>query len=64
MIQRFNVSGMHCAHCERAIAQALRAVDPQATVHIDRAKHQVEVESEQPREALAHAIAEEGYSVT
>ena len=63
MKQSFKVTGMSCGHCERAVTQALQAVDPQATVRIDRAAKQVEVESGQPREALARAIAEEGYSV-
>jgi copper chaperone len=32
-------------------------------VRIDRAQHRVEIDSDQPREALAAAIAEEGYQV-
>ncbi len=63
MKQSFKVAGMSCGHCERAVTQAVQAVDPQAQVRIDRAASQVEVESEQPREALARAIAEEGYGV-
>jgi copper chaperone len=38
-------------------------LDPQAEVAIDRTQNRVQVESVQPREALAHAIAEEGYAV-
>ena len=26
----FNVTGMTCAHCERAVTQAIKALDPQA----------------------------------
>ena len=58
------VEGMTCGHCERAVTQAVKTVDPQAEVRIDRATGKVDVESAQPREALAHAIAEEGYQVT
>jgi len=54
---------MTCGHCERAVTQAVKTVDPQAEVRIDRATGKVDVESAQPREALAHAIAEEGYAV-
>ncbi|MDF1485644.1 heavy-metal-associated domain-containing protein [Ramlibacter sp. H39-3-26] len=63
MQQNFQVQGMTCGHCERAVTQAVHSVDPQATVRIDRASGQVEVQSTQPREALARAIAEEGYQV-
>ncbi len=57
------VQGMTCGHCERAVTQAILALDPQAQVRIDRAAGQVLVVSEQPHEALAAAIAEEGYTV-
>jgi len=35
----------------------------QAEVKIDRSLNKVDVQSQQPREALARAIAEEGYAV-
>ena len=57
------VQGMTCGHCERAVTDAVLELDPQAQVRIDRAQHRVEVDSTQPREALAAAIAEEGYAV-
>ena len=63
MNQTFNVKGMTCNHCERAVTLAVKALDPQATVTIDRAAGKVEVDSGQPRDAIAAAIAEEGYSV-
>ena len=57
------VEGMTCGHCERAVTDAVLELDPQAQVRIDRAQHRVEVDSTQPREALAAAIAAEGYQV-
>ena len=63
MKQTFNVSGMTCGHCEKAVTKALKQAYPQAEVSIDRAANKVEVESDQPREKLAAAIAEEGYAV-
>jgi copper chaperone len=63
MNQTFTVTGMTCGHCEKAVTRALQQVDPQAEVKIDRAHNLVQVESAQPREALAQAIAEEGYAV-
>ena len=64
MKQQFNVQGMTCGHCEMAVKRAVLQVDPAAQVQIDRAQGKVEVESQQPRETLAHAIAEEGYQVS
>jgi copper chaperone len=63
MNQTFTVTGMTCGHCEKAVTRALKQADPQAEVTIDRAANKVDVQSEQQREVLAHAIAEEGYAV-
>ena len=55
---------MTCGHCERAVQQALHGVDAQAHIQIDRPANKVVVQSEHAsREALAAAIAEEGYAV-
>ena len=61
--QTFTVTGMTCGHCEKAVTRAVKQLDPQAEVKIDRAANRVEVSSTQAREALAGAIAEEGYAV-
>ena len=63
MNQTFNVTGMTCGHCEKAVTQAIKQVDPQAVVQIDRSQNMVNVQSEQARDTLAKAIAEEGYTV-
>ena len=63
MNQIFTVTGMTCGHCEKAVTRALLQADPQAQVQIDRAQNRVEVASDKPRETLAEAIAEEGYTV-
>jgi copper chaperone len=63
MNQSFNVSGMTCGHCEKAVERAVKQADPQAEVKIDRAANLVEVQSDQARDVLAKAIAEEGYTV-
>ncbi|QCB47602.1 cation transporter [Hydrogenophaga sp. PAMC20947] len=64
MNQTFTVQGMTCGHCEKAVTTAIKTLDPQAQVSIDRANNRVEVTTEQAREAVAAAIQEEGYSVT
>lgn len=63
MNQIFSVQGMTCGHCEKAVTTAIRLLDPQADVRIDRSQNRVEVDTEQPREAVAEAIREEGYTV-
>lgn len=63
MKQVFDVQGMSCNHCAKAVTQALQRLDPQAQVQVDLAGKKVEVESAQPRQALAQAIAAEGYAV-
>ena len=61
--QQFDVQGMSCSHCERAVTQAVHALDPQAQVAIDLAAGRVTIQSTQARDALAEAIAQEGYTV-
>ena len=60
MQEIFTVQGMTCGHCERAVNRAVLQIDPQAQVTIDRADNRVEVQSSQPRESVAKAIAETG----
>lgn len=63
MMQTFTVTGMTCGHCEKAVTRALKQVDPQADVTIDRSANRVDIQSDQAREVLSRAIAEEGYAV-
>lgn len=64
MVQTFTVTGMTCSHCEKAVMRAVKQIDPQAEITIDRTANLVQIQSTQPRERLAHAIADEGYAVT
>ncbi len=59
----FTVTGMTCDHCEKAVTRAIRQLDPQAEVKIDRAANKVQVQSTQARDLLSKTIAEEGYAV-
>jgi copper chaperone len=54
---------MTCGHCEKAVTQAIKRVDPQAEVKIDRTQNLVQVESAKAHDELSKAIAEEGYAV-
>jgi copper chaperone len=63
MKHEFTVTGMTCEHCEKAVVRAVRQLDRNAEVTASRTANKVEVTSEQSREALAKAIADEGYVV-
>jgi copper chaperone len=60
-MQVFNVQGMSCGHCVKAITQALQAKDPAASVRIDLAAKEVGVESALSAEQVIAVITEEGY---
>ncbi len=60
----FQVQGMTCGHCERAVKQTVAQADAQATTTVDLPTGQVVVHSTSSRETLVQAIQEEGYSVT
>jgi copper chaperone len=60
-MQVFNVQGMSCGHCVKAITQALQAKDTAASVRVDLATKEVGVESTLTAEEVIAAITEEGY---
>jgi copper chaperone len=60
-MQVFNVQGMSCGHCVKAITQAVQAKDPAASVRVDLAAREVGVESALTTEQVIAAITEEGY---
>mgnify|MGYP001231087476 CR=1 FL=1 len=63
MNHSFQVQGMTCGHCEMAVKKAIQRIDGQAVVEINRNTGEVHVQSDQTRESVAQAIAEEGYQV-
>jgi copper chaperone len=60
---RFEVKGMTCGHCVRAVTDAVRRVDPAARVDVDLQQGTVEVDSTAEPDRLAEAIRDEGYAV-
>ncbi|GAB6388182.1 heavy-metal-associated domain-containing protein [Stutzerimonas marianensis] len=62
-MRSFQVTGMTCAHCERAVTQAIKAREPGAVVQVDLERGIVEVEGELSEQAIREAIEEEGYKV-
>ena len=63
MEHTFHVKGMTCGHCEQGVKKAVLRLDAKAQVQIDRSHDTVVVQTEQPRDAVAHVIAVEGYAV-
>ena len=62
-MQVFNVQGMSCGHCVKAITNAVQAKDPAASVRVDLAAKEVGVESALSADQVIAAIREEGYEV-
>lgn len=62
-MQTFNVQGMSCGHCVKAITQAVQAKDPAADVQVDLNAKTVRVQSSLPVDAVVAAIKEEGYEI-
>jgi copper chaperone len=63
MMIEFQVEGMSCGHCVRAVTQALQEVDAAAVVTVDLATQQIKVESTLDAATLSGAIVEAGYPV-
>lgn len=59
----FQVKGMSCGHCVRAVTKALQQRDPQAQVEVDLPTGRVTIHSTLSRKAAAAAIDEEGYEI-
>jgi len=53
---------MTCNHCVRTVTQTVQAVDAHAKVDIDLSAQRVRIESQQPEEVFARALADEGYA--
>lgn len=60
-MQVFNVQGMTCGHCVKAVTRAVQEQDAEARVEVDLAGKQVRVQSELAQEQILTAIRDEGY---
>ncbi len=63
-MQQFNVSGMTCQHCIRAVTQAVQGIDPAASVQIDLATGHLAAGTTASAAAIIAAIEAEGYRAT
>jgi copper chaperone len=57
------VRGMDCAHCVRAVTQAIQAGDPAAQVSVELESGKVRAITTLPRARVEAAIREEGYDI-
>lgn len=60
-MQIFNVQGMTCGHCVKAVTRVVQEQDAAAKVEVDLAARQVRVQSMLNAEQVLAAIREEGY---
>lgn len=57
----FNVTGMTCGGCAKAITKAIERLDPQATVKVDVSGGKVSVSSDAPMTKIAEVIEAAGF---
>lgn len=60
-MQVFNVQGMTCGHCVKAVTRAVQAQDAEAIVEVDLGQKQVKVQSSLQAPEILQLIREEGY---
>lgn len=66
IIKKFNVEGMSCSHCERAVKNPINELSGILEVDVDLAGKTVTVKYDEilvTEKALAEAIEEAGYEV-
>ena len=56
-----NITGMTCAHCQRAVKEALESVEGVQSASVDLDMGVARVDGEADLEALMAAVEEEGY---
>ena len=64
MKHKIIIKDMLCGNCEKSITDAVKRIDRQAVVVIDRPNDLVTVDSIEPRDAIVIVITEEGYTVS
>ena len=60
----FKVNGMTCGGCVRAVTNAIRNVDPDASLEVDLAGKRVSVQSKAEAASIEAAITDAGYEVS
>jgi copper chaperone len=60
-MQVFNVQGMTCGHCVKAVTRAVQEQDADAVVEVDLGQKQVKVQSSLPVPEILQLIRDGGY---
>ena len=60
---KLNVEGMTCGGCARSVTNAVKRVDPGASLNIDVASRKVDLETSASFEEVRGAIEAAGYRV-
>jgi len=63
-VHELKIEGMTCAHCVRAVDEALREVPGVKSVQVEIGRARVETDDDVGRDALVAAVEEEEYRVT
>lgn len=63
-MHKLNITGMTCAHCERAVKQALESVPGSEQVRVDLAAGEAVIEGPADLRTLIRAVQKEGYDAT
>lgn len=58
---RFHIENMTCGGCARGVSQAIRSVDPAATVEADPPSRSVTIQSLKPADAFLPALEAAGF---
>ena len=60
----FQVQGMSCGHCVKAVTQAVQSVQPEACVEIDLEAGRVRIDGAGDAARIVQAIGDAGYKVS
>lgn len=60
-MQQFDLKGLTCGHCVRAVTEAIKRLDENAEVDINLATGRMTVVSELPPTEIIKAVFAEGY---
>lgn len=60
-MQHFDLKGLTCGHCVRAVTEAIKQLDENADVDINLAAGKMTVVSELPATEIVKAVFAEGY---
>ena len=62
-MQAYKIDGMTCAHCVRAVTDAITSADPAATVTVDLERGEARVSGGTAApERIVRAVTDEGYT--